>query len=53
MIDKIMVSDWKVEAQVVVNLHVNYYEVELTNMMCSGWLKVEQTSKKCPMQACH
>ena len=35
MTDKRMVSDWKAEAKVA----VNYFEVKLTNMVCSGWLK--------------
>jgi hypothetical protein len=39
MTDKRMVSDWKVEAKVAVNLQANDYEVEMTNMVCSDWLK--------------
>ena len=31
MTDRKMATDWKVEA--------NDHEVELTNMVCSGWLK--------------
>ena len=39
MTDKIMVSDWNVEAKVKVISQINDYEVEMTNVVCSDWLK--------------
>ena len=39
MTDKITVSDWKVGAKVTKKSQEDDYEVEMTNMVCSDWLK--------------
>lgn len=39
MTDKIMASNWNVEAKVKVISQVNDYEVEMTNVVCSDWMK--------------
>ena len=45
MTDKRIVNDWEAESKVVVHLQGNDYENELTNMVCSGWLK-EKTNQQ-------
>lgn len=39
MANKRMVSDWKAEAKVAINLQANDYEIEMTNIVCSDQLK--------------
>ena len=37
--DKRIVNDWKVENEVKVIAQVNYFEIEMTNKVCTDWLK--------------
>ena len=45
MIDKRIVNDWKVEDGVKIISQVNEFEIEMTNKVCTDWLK-ERTDQQ-------